>query len=230
MRNRTLTMASALLAGIVGVIFVYMYVQRVEASTETGSRVVQVMVANRHLPAGTSAAALVDAGAFDMRAIPLRYATPGVFTAVEELEGLVVAQDIAGGEQLTAQRFSGSEQAAFFSAFPDGTQALALPLTDKARAVSGHLKPGDKVNVYVTIADGKTGTTEGTSRNNPALSKVPGETALLQADLPVMEVQEVAIHGADAIVVAVTEDEAAALVQGQQSGSLWFTLVPEETG
>jgi hypothetical protein len=63
-----------------------------------------------------------------------------------------LSDDIAAGEQSTAQRFAESEQDAFFAEFPAGTEALSLPY-EHLRGVASHMKAGDRVNAYMSVQD-----------------------------------------------------------------------------
>lgn len=152
LKSRSLILTIAVTAGLLGAMLVYLYVQRVETNSASGAALQQVVVATRFLPAGSSGQAILDAGAVDVQEVPARYVAPGAFGAPEELAGLILKEDIAGGEQLTATRFSDTETKVFFADFPKGTEALALPL-DYIAGVAGRIQPGDKVDAFVTVAN-----------------------------------------------------------------------------
>lgn len=252
MKSRSLIMVVALCLGAIGAMLTYVYVQRVETSTTLGVAPQPVLVATRALPAGSTGEAIVSAGAFEVRNIPARYVAPGALGSPEQLAGLILIDDLAGGEQLTEPRFSGSETQVFFADFPKGTEALSLPL-DYVSGVSGKLKPGDEINAFVTvgsqrqrsaklnIAGGISETTtdidvaldEGTIKSVSS-SKVfagqGGETFLLLRKLQIMEVitGEAAAGNPPTMVLAVNPQEAAILIHAQSTAKMWFTLVPQD--
>lgn len=245
-------MVMALSLGAIGAMLTYVYVQRVETSTAVGVAPQQVLVATRALPAGSTGEAIVQAGAFEVREIPAKFVAPGALSSAEQLAGLILVDDLAGGEQLTEARFSGSETQVFFADFPKGTEALSLPL-DYVAGVSGKVAAGDKINVFVTVSAQRQtptklniagGISEDTVDIDVALdegsiksvssSKVfagqGGETFLMLRDLQVMEVitGEAAAGNAPTMVLAVNPQQAALLIHASLTAKLWFTLVPSD--
>jgi Flp pilus assembly protein CpaB len=238
LKNRLVTLGLALALAGVAVTLVLMYVQRVEEESTAGQKTRQVLVATRSLPAGTTASAIMDQRAFEMRDIPVRYVQPGALTAPDNLErsGLTLADNVTTGEQLTSLRFKASEQSAFLSAFPEGTEALSLPL-DYVRGVSGHLKAGDEVNAFVTGKISKLRINVDIDTDPSGLptgikmSAKGDNTFLLLGNVPVMEVLPESEDGQPAaMTLAVTAKEAAALINAQETAKLWFTLVPADGG
>ncbi len=232
MRTRLTTLVLALLMGAVGVTLVYMYVSRVETESTQGLVTRPVLVANRSIPAGTTGTDIAAAEAFDVKEVPQRYIAPGAFTSPEQLANLTLADDIAAGEQLTSSRFATSQTAAFLEQFPKGTEALALPL-DYVKGVAGHVRPGDRINAYVTASGGlKRGGGRFVGLTVPSSARVfgsGGKTVLLLPKLQVIEVP-VPAQGqpASTMVLAVSPQEAAILIHAQQTATLWFTLVPQD--
>jgi pilus assembly protein CpaB len=245
-------MVVALCLGALGAMLTYVYVQRVERTTTEGIAAQPVLVATRALPAGSTGEAIVAAGAFELRNIPARYVAPGALSGPEQLAGLILIDDLAGGEQLTEFRFGGSEAEVLFADFPKGTEALSLPL-EYISGVSGKLKAGDRINAFVTVGNQRTrntplntgaGLREETTDIDVALdegiiksvssSKVfagqGGETFLLLRKLQIMEVLvgETAGGNPPTMVLAVNPQEAAILIHAQSTAKLWFTLVPQD--
>ena len=234
-----MTLALALALAGVAVTLVVMYVQRVEDESTAGQKTRQVLVATRSLPAGTTASAIMDQRAFEMRDIPVRYVQPGALTTSDNLQrsGLTLADDVTAGEQLTSLRFKATEQSAFLSEFPEDTEALSLPL-DYVRGVSGHLEAGDEVNAYVTGKISKLRInldidTDAAGLPTGIKVSAKGEnTFLLLRNVPVMEVVPGSEEGNEpaAMTLAVTTKEAAALINSEETAKLWFTLVPTDGG
>jgi Flp pilus assembly protein CpaB len=152
MRGRSLSLLLALTTGAIASLMVYMYVTGVETRTVKGQRTRPVLVASRFLPAGSTGDQVLEAGAFRVEETPVRYLAPGALTSPDQLEGVVLADDVQSGEPLTTQRFEASQQEAFLSNFPEGTEALSLPL-EHVRGIGGHLAAGDRINAYATAKD-----------------------------------------------------------------------------
>lgn len=152
MKGRSLSLLLALTTGAVASLMVYLYVNRIETRTVQGQRTRPVLVASRFLPAGATGEQILEAGAFRVEDTPVRYLAPGALASPDQLEGIVLADDVQSGEALTSQRFEASQQEAFLSNFPKGTEALSLPL-EHVRGIAGHLAPGDRINAYATSAD-----------------------------------------------------------------------------
>jgi pilus assembly protein CpaB len=239
LKSRLVTLGLALALAGVAVTLVLMYVQRVEEESTAGQKTRQVLVATRSLPAGTTASAIMDQRAFEVRDIPVRYVQPGALTAPDNLQrsGLTLADDVTAGEQLTSLRFKATEQSAFLSKFPEETQALSLPL-DYVRGVSGHLKAGDEVNAFVTgkISKLKIDVDLDTDSSGlPTGIKMSADgdnTFLLLRNIPVMEVLPESDDAKKpaAMTLAVTAKEAGLLINSQETAKLWFTLVPADGG
>jgi len=238
MKSRMITLLLALALGGVAATMVYMYVQRVEEESTEGLKTRTVLVATRSLPAGTAAIDVLASGAFEPQKVPVRYVAPGAFSGADQLnnEGLTLANDVGAGEQLTSLRFRTTQTDAFLSQFPEGTEALSIPL-DFVRGVSGHIKPGDKINAFVTgdrtkfdfkvtVAPGSNGSTANISVGGKGQS-----TFLLLPKIPVMEVLTTTSTGqaveSPTMTLAVSTKAAATLISAQETAKLWFTLVPE---
>lgn len=256
LKSRSLVLTIAVTAGLLGAMLVYLYVQRVETNTTAGAAPRPVLVATRFLPAGSPGEAILQANAFELREMPARYVAPGAFSSADELTGLILKEDVAGGEQLTSTRFSDTQTKVFFSDFPKGTEALSLPL-DYVAGVSGRIQPGDELDAFVTVSgqrsnkkasvnikggftDDSVDLTVGLEEHlrnegissNTVFEGMGGETFLMLRRLKVMEVLTGDASGGNpgTMIVAVRPNEAALLIHAQATAKLWFTLVPPEAG
>lgn len=256
MRSRALTLMLALTVAGIAAVGVYMYVGQVEQRSTDGLKTVPVLVATRSFPTGTTGNEILEAGALESQSIPQRYALPGAFSRPEDLLGLTLTDNISAGEQITAQRFATAEQNAFLADFPKGMEALAVPL-DFVKGVAGHVRPGDRLNAYVTIGRAEGDTAAGATRGFDAsilgsgsgvapvssrkLFREETETFLLLRNILVQEVQGLSsgAEGDDptasaangsSMILAVTDQHAALLIYAQENAKLWYTLVPQVGG
>jgi Flp pilus assembly protein CpaB len=240
MKSRMLTLMLALVLGAIAAVMVYMYVQRVEQESTQGLQTRAVLITTRSYPAGTPGTEILSNGGFQTRRIPVRYVAPGALGDPQQLAspGLTLANDLAAGEQLTTVRFESSQTDAFLDQFPNGTEALSLPL-DFVRGVSGHVQAGDFVNAFVTGNRARFNfnvqvTPSGTP-GVPSKIVVGGKeesTFLLLSEIPVIEVLAATPDGTQAaaptMTLAVSPRDAAKLISAQETAKLWFTLVPQE--
>ncbi len=229
MKSRLLTMMLALTVGAIAVVLVFMYVQRVEKRSTEGLSTREVLLAIRSFPAGTTGADILASNGVETEEVPIKYVSPGALSTQEQLAapGLTLVNDLQAGEQLTGARFQESASQAFLTQFPEGTEALSLPL-DYVRAVSGHVQAGDYVDAYATGDRGKFNLK---TKVDVSVGAKQQSTFLLLGEIPVIEVlganpgQETSVP---TMTLAVSKIEAAALISAQETAKLWFTLVPEE--
>lgn len=83
--------------------------------------------------------------------VPQRFALPGHFSTIEELENTVASVPILRGEQITTPRvtYPGS-RTGLSRQVSQGKRALAINITER-QAVSRLIKPGDRVDIIAGI-------------------------------------------------------------------------------
>lgn len=170
---------------------------------------VTVAAAARDLAPGTR----LDAGDLRTSQIPAA-AAPATAVGVADATGRVLIAPLAPGEMVTTTALGDGN---LLRGLPAGMLALPLPLADPAAA--GLVAPGDRVDVFAAVptADGS-------------------EVAVVGRDLPVLRAPRTEsgstdgwVMGADAdvgttVVVAVSSDQARAVVAGATDGSLWLAV------
>ena len=208
MKSRFLTLVVAILTGAVAVASVYVYVQRVEEDNARGLSPETVLVAGRTFDADTPGSEIRSIpGALREQEIPARYVVPGALSEASFLTGKVLRSELAAGDQLMKSHFADSAEAAFAGRFPEGTEALSLPV-EHVRGVAGHVVAGNELNAFSAGDEG---------------------ASLIAEGLQVIEVQAPASEDFEApatMVLAVTPEEALALIDAQERAGLWFTLIP----
>ena len=208
MKSRLVTLVVAILTGAVAVASVYVYVQQVADGSTRGLSPQTVLVAGRTFDAGTPGSEIRSIpGSLIEQEIPARYAAPGAISNPSFLNDRVLGSNLAAGDQLMASHFAGSASTAFAQQFPPGTEALSLPV-EHVRGVAGHVADGDLLNAFSTRDEG---------------------TSLIAESVEVVEVQAPSsedFEAAATMVLAVTPEDAAALIEAQERAGLWFTLIP----
>ena len=208
MKSRLLTVVVAILTGAVAVASVYVYVRQVEEDNARGLSPQTVLVAGRTFDADTPGSKIRSIpGALREQKIPARYVVPGAVSDPGYLNGKVLKSELAAGDQLMESHFAGSAEEAFAGRFPEGTEALSLPV-EHVRGVAGHVAAEDRLNAFSAGDD---------------------RTSLIAEGLQVIEVQAPASEDFEApatMVLAVTPEDALALIDAQERAGLWFTLIP----
>jgi Flp pilus assembly protein CpaB len=170
---------------------------------------VPVAVATRDLAPGTR----LEAGDLRTTQIPAA-AAPTTVVEVAEAAGRVLTAPRAPGEMVTTTALGDSD---LLRGLPAGMVALPLPLADPMGA--GLVAPGDRVDVFAAVP-----TAAGT------------EVAVVGRDLPVLRAPRTESGSTDEwalgsvtdvgdwVVVAVSSDQARAVVAGATDGSLWLAV------
>lgn len=147
-RIRNITIAVAL--AIIAAIMVSFYVSNYRRSVQTNEETVSIYVAARDIPAGTAGAKVIHGAMLERREIARRTVAPGALSDPKQVEGLIAADPIYAGEQVTVRRFTTAEERGIRSQITANERALQLP-GDENQLLAGTLKPGDRVDVVASI-------------------------------------------------------------------------------
>jgi pilus assembly protein CpaB len=148
----------SLVIAIAGSFLIYQWIQTQTAPTEVvrvESDAVPVLVAKTDIGWGTRLnAEMVTTAPYFKEALP-----PNYLTKFEEVSGRVVISPIRSGEPVVKHRLAPQDiQTGGISAIlKDGHRAIAVK-GDKVIGISGFIKPGDKVDVLVSVNNSDTGT------------------------------------------------------------------------
>ena len=170
---------------------------------------VSVAVAARDLAPGTR---LEQS---DLRTVEVPAATaPLTAVGVADAAGRVLAAARAPGEMLTTTTLRDTD---LLRGLPDGLLALPLPLADPAGA--GLVAPGDRVDVFAAVpaADGSDVTVVG---RGLAVLRAPGTQPGRDEEWAL----GTGTSGDATVVVAVSSEQARAVVAGATDGSLWLAV------
>jgi pilus assembly protein CpaB len=222
MRRRFLALLAAFLLAAFGAVVLIQYVRMADERARAGEVVVPVYVVTDAVAAGTDAAAVGKA--VSLESVPQRLVAPGAVgdpDALAQMAGLVTGADLLPGEQLVTGRFVDPSVLLPVDAVPApaGTQEVSLTL-EPQRAVDGHLVPGSRVGVFVTlpVVDARTG-------------KALAGTGLAVTDVLVTRVSGGTSSSADGagqsavnVTLAVTAPDAATVISGMAQNAVWLSL------
>lgn len=160
MKKKRVSLIAAILLVALGTVALVKYVSTAEDRALAGEELVDVLVLDAAVPAGTAAAELQQF--LRVEAVPVKVQAAGALASLTEAEGLVTAVDMVEGEQLTASRLvDATEYNALQArvgrgggtvAVPEGLLEITIPL-DPIRAVGGTVRPGDLVGLIASFTD-----------------------------------------------------------------------------
>lgn len=141
----------AILAGLIAVYLVNAYFSGVERQQEKiaeQQEIVRIVVASQDLEFGTP----LTSSNVRMANWPAKSVPKGSFTTVEAAmrDGRVALRPIIKGEPILKERVSGKDgRASIAYDIPEGMRAVSIPVT-AVSSVSGFVRPGDVVDVFLT--------------------------------------------------------------------------------
>ena len=152
MKRRVLTVALAILLAVLGTAGVLAYVHKADSRALDAMKPVTVVVAQRQIPAGTSASSAQQQGLLRSERLPASSVPANaVHSITPELSVLVVSAQVPAGQLLLRPMLVTSAQATATGALaiPTGMVAITIPLC-MSEAVAGYVQPGSHVAVFDT--------------------------------------------------------------------------------
>ena len=165
MKKKRVSLIAAVALVVVGTLALVTYVNKAEDRALAGEELVDVLVLDADVPAGTSANELQQF--VRVESVPTKVQAAGALAGISDADGMVVAVDLVQGEQLTQGRLVSAEEFNALQArvgrgggtvaVPEGLLEITIPL-DGVRTVGGTVRPGDLVKIDPeawSIVDGK---------------------------------------------------------------------------
>jgi pilus assembly protein CpaB len=243
MTRRMLLLGLTLLLAAVGTGGVLLYARQADARAVAGKEAIQVLVAAKEVPAGTTVADARANGMLRTEIMPRQSVPTDTFFTDSDLAGLdqqVAAGDIVVGELLRRPMFVSKSASVSGLDVPAGKLVVSVSVSS-AGEVAGYLKAGSMVSVFdtFTVAEGTAGLPAGDdlSRNHDynqatrlllpkvqvlAVGPAPVSTKVTTPGSPDVNAEVL-------VTVAVSQADAAKLVHGAQVGHLYLALVPDGT-
>ncbi len=160
MKKKRVSLIAAILLVALGTVALVKYVSTAEDRALAGEELVDVLVLDANVPAGTTATELQRF--LRIESVPTKVQAAGALASLSEADGLVVAVDLVQGEQLTAGRLIDATEFNALQArlgrgggnvaVPEGLLEVTIPL-DPIRTVGGTVRPGDLVGVIANFVD-----------------------------------------------------------------------------
>ncbi len=227
MGRRSMLLLAAMLVAALGTGSVLLYVRGVDDRALRNQDPVQVLVAKSVIHAGTPVSTAQSNGAFVLKTVPRSAVAQGALSSLTGMSDKVAAADIFPNEQILPGKLT-SAGAVGSLPIPAGKLAMSVQLGDPQR-VAGFVAPGSEVAVFATVTPpATTGGAGAVEITNLLLARVPviavGPTTVRAGDDRNKEALPTAI-----LTLAVSQREAAKLVQATQTGQLYFALLTKDS-
>jgi pilus assembly protein CpaB len=237
----------AVVLALVGGVAVLLYAAGADARAVAGREPVEVLVAAKRVPAGTTGKALLAEGYVERVVMPAASVPSDAVSAIDAgLEPLVVTSDLQARQLVLRGAFGEAAVSTGGLALPDGKVAVTVEIGDAER-VAGHVEAGAEVAVFdtFTVAEGKVRVPSGDGlATDHAYTQA---TRLLLPRVQVLAIGErVVVEDTKAskkkddsesddnaagqkvlVTLAVTQPEAEKLVLAATTGSLYFALLSD---
>ena len=141
-RNIVIAVVLAMLAAV----FTSFYVTNYKHTVQSGEDHVDVYVAAKNIPAGTSGADANAQHLFKRKTITKGAVVPGAISDPSEISRAVATDDVLAGEQITSRRFVSSSETGVLGQLK-GTQRAIEVQGDAHQLLAGTLKDGDRVDL-----------------------------------------------------------------------------------
>lgn len=129
------------------------YIAKLKTSITEGQKLVEVVVANESIEAGTSVAEMVATGLLTVEKMPKQYVADGALKSAKDYSNRVLSSSVARGEQLNESKFRKVDENVLAFKLPDDMIAVSIAI-DEVTGVGGKLQPGDKIDVIATFSPG----------------------------------------------------------------------------
>jgi pilus assembly protein CpaB len=165
MNRRVLAVATALLLAVIGTGAVLAYVSRANARAMAGLKPVTVLVAQRQIPAGTSAGAASQDGSLREETLPARSVSADAIGSITaDLASLVMSSDVMPGQVLLRQMLVPAALVSGGLAIPGSMVAVTIPLC-MPEAVAGYVHAGSQVAIFDTFSSQSLSSSESCSQS-----------------------------------------------------------------
>ncbi len=218
MARRTALLVAAILVAALGAALVAIYVHNVNNNALAKQQPVEVLVAKKIIPAGTTGAAAAASGALEKRTIPRdAVASSDVLDDIQPVANLVTNAPIFPGEQILKAKFGKPGDSNVLTIPTAGTMAVSVALDDPNR-VDGYVVPGSEVAVFLTA-------------NNSTRLLLPRATviAIGTRTLVPSSGQNATQNQSSVVTFGVTAADAQKLIYAESIGKLYLGLLTKDS-
>ena len=215
MNNKQTVMISCA-AGLLAAVLAWVWFSGKERALDALSAPAPALVAVDHIACG----ARLDRTMVEVKQVPRAFIQPGALKDPAEAEGQAALAPFARGEQILANKLT-MTGVALALAVPPGKRAASVAV-DSASGVAGLLKPGDLVDVMVTVDEN--GTPRTFALMQAAAVLAVGRSFSAQETTQSAEAGMLASAQGDTVTLAASPLEAEQLTHLEQVGRLKLVL------
>jgi pilus assembly protein CpaB len=231
--SRLAMLVVAALLAVFAASAVALYVSRAKTEAQKNNADVQVVVAARDIPAGTSASDLTKKGYVKIAKIALSALAPTAVRDVSSLSGRVAIQTVFANSQLLNEQFQPKPNNPVSDQVKGTFRAVQVPL-DQSRGLVSTLKNGDHVDVlgsFNAFRVDKSGSQQGavvpvtvTIMHDVTVLKAPGSIEGGVGSASQQGGNGSATTNAVYAMVRVSDVDSQRLVYALENGKVWLTL------
>ncbi len=235
MGRRTILLIAALVVAALGTALVFAYVRSADDRALAEQDPVQVLFATQQIPVGQTAETASANGSLELRTVASNSVATGALSNIDQIAGEVALTTIFPGQQIVAAAF-GDIAGVSAIPIPDDKMALSLQLGDPER-VAGFLGAGSEVAVFATLrsADPKDQENEATAESTELL--IDRVTVITVGNVQPVSQTTTSSDGTQnteeipraIVTLAVSQEQAQKLIYASQKGTLYFTLLTEQS-
>ena len=222
-RGGTITVGG--FAALLAAAFLLLYLNQYRSSVDDASEPVPVLVAKTLIEKGTPGSVIGSQDLFQVTTTPRDELKEGAITDPASLTGRVAAEDIYPGAQLTVSDFTAGNPDAVSTKVVEFERGISIPL-DEAHGMIGNVAAGDHVDVIAAFKGQGEDAADGTAEpvafvlaQDVLVLDAPAETAAAGLGAGAMS--------AKAIVLRLTDEEAAELAYTVENGVVWIVVRPK---
>lgn len=218
MQNRLLAIMIAIVLAVVSAMALVVYANSADRRAISEQSPVQVWVASKKIEQGETFAEAT--GKIRVASVPRRTVVEGAVRSLQQISDRVAAVDILPGEQLLDARWVSPEnvEGKNLLNLRPGAEAVSIQV-DATHQVSGFITPGNKINLYVTLAGGAGGSKF--SRLLLANIKVLAVGAATQGSRSPTGARQ----NISTVTLEVADEQAEKVVFAAESGTIYLSLV-----
>jgi pilus assembly protein CpaB len=240
--GKTIAIVVSLLLALGATIAIFLYVQGVEERAFEDAELVEVLVAQGPIEAGTTGEGAAEAGLIGRDSAARANVPPGAVTSVDQIEDLVAIDPILTGEIILRERWGTTAEVSVALDIPEGFEAVAVEV-GVPPGVAGYVAAGTQVSLLATIespADEQPSPVvtdddePAPAEEEPLLVEVRTQYLLQGVEVLAVGQRQVQIEEQEGTVasvlmtLAVQPEDVERLVFAVENGSLYFTLLPED--
>jgi Flp pilus assembly protein CpaB len=223
------TIAVSGLAAVLAAVVFLVYLQRYRSNLKSSSEPVTVLEAKTFIEKGTPGNIVGTEDLFQKTTTPKGEVSDGAISDPDTLRGLVAADDIYPGEELTLSDFTTVSPDAVVNKITGDQRAMSVPL-DSAHGMIGNVHPGDHVDIYGAFNVRRLnpdGTVDPNSAERPVVKLIVEDVTILSA--PEQAKSGFGAGAADKsnVTVKVSDRQAADIAFATENGKVWMVLRPK---